>query len=683
MNAPAPVISGPVPGGDARTRQIVDALDPEFLWIVGWDWRTRVIFTPREHPVLGVPDCCVKDCRRAVVPGSTRCSGCEKAWRKSGLSAEEFARTARGRPLRVGQVMCRVPECARPAGSVGMALCAPHHRQRKDTLKLPLEDFLHHPAVIPHVSTGHCEVTVCDRLRDYENARYCAAHVRKLKDARHGGRIIDEEAWRRTAPPIHADRQLCLRGLPDRVVAELLYGLQTRTQVGARTWDSYLRPFIDRLRQTQVPTVEAMSDPKVFSSLAHAKASQGVASTMLAWLGRLGATPESESRKDVWDLRIFTGHGGTLDFTRISQPSLREAVKHWAYDDLPRRRSKRPGSVVQPYVTAMNLLSESLRLQRDDAGVNPAGLHRRDIIAFCNRLAFLTETRKISAHTRSKTVRNVALVLTRIRTLGLTHPGQVMAGLPVDFRFQPDDTPDEPEESEAGKDLPDAVMRQLCDHLDDLEALISREVRVGTELLMDTGRRPQEIRGLPYDCLAQDPDGSTVLVYDNHKSFRIGRRLPIGKATAGVITAQQQRVRSMFPDTPAAELKLLPSMRANPHGTKAIHSIGEGHRQWVDALPDFLVPATVQEDGRPVTRMLPFDKARIYPYAYRHCYAQRHADAGVAPDVLKELMDHTDLKTTQNYYRNSRELHQMGEKPQVTRSGRSLARTPSSYNLTA
>jgi hypothetical protein len=53
--------------------------------------------------------------------------------------------------------------------------------------------------------------------------------------------------------------------------------------------------------------------------------------------------------------------------------------------------------------------------------------------------------------------------------------------------------------------------------------------------------------------------------------------------------------------------------------------------------------------------MLPFDKSRIFPYPYRHSYVQRHADAGVAPDVLKELMDHSDLKTTQTYYRVSEE----------------------------
>ncbi|RSM80620.1 transposase [Amycolatopsis sp. WAC 01375] len=52
-----------------------------------------------------------------------------------------------------------------------------------------------------------------------------------------------------------------------------------------------------------------------------------------------------------------------------------------------------------------------------------------------------------------------------------------------------------------------------------------------------------------------------------------------------------------------------------------------------------------------VTRMLPFDKAKINLYSYRHTYAQRHADAGVEPDVLRELMDHKKLSTTQIYYR--------------------------------
>ena len=46
-----------------------------------------------------------------------------------------------------------------------------------------------------------------------------------------------------------------------------------------------------------------------------------------------------------------------------------------------------------------------------------------------------------------------------------------------------------------------------------------------------------------------------------------------------------------------------------------------------------------------------FDKTRIVPYAWRHSYAQRHADAGVPIDVLAELLDHRNLNVTRRYYR--------------------------------
>ena len=54
----------------------------------------------------------------------------------------------------------------------------------------------------------------------------------------------------------------------------------------------------------------------------------------------------------------------------------------------------------------------------------------------------------------------------------------------------------------------------------------------------------------------------------------------------------------------------------------------------------------------------------MFPYAYRHTYAQRHADAGVPVDVLRELLDHDSMDTTRIYY-NPWELHQTGAFPQV------------------
>ena len=76
-------------------------------------------------------------------------------------------------------------------------------------------------------------------------------------------------------------------------------------------------------------------------------------------------------------------------------------------------------------------------------------------------------------------------------------------------------------------------MRQLCGHLPALEDVSCRETRVAAELIIDTGRRPDEICALPWDCLEYDEPGhEPVLVYFNHKSARQGRRLPVAQATA-------------------------------------------------------------------------------------------------------------------------------------------------------
>jgi hypothetical protein len=196
-------------------------------------------------------------------------------------------------------------------------------------------------------------------------------------------------------------------------------------------------------------------------------------------------------------------------------------------------------------------------------------------------------------------------------------------------------------------------MRFLCEHLDQLEEMGNREIRLATELIIDTGRRPDEICQLMLDCLDRDEHGKPVLIYDNFKANRPGRRLPITEPTAAVIEQQQRHIRARFPDEPIDQLKLLAAPTKNPHGRRGITCgwVSKRHRDWVNQLPEIKVPLTVEIDGKLVRQMLPFDKCRIVLYAYRHTYAQRHADAGVLVDVLRELMDHRQLTTTQGYYR--------------------------------
>ena len=215
----------------------------------------------------------------------------------------------------------------------------------------------------------------------------------------------------------------------------------------------------------------------------------------------------------------------------------------------------------------------------------PAGLGRADIEAFLHRLAFLSAGGQLSAYCRVKTCQDAGRVLTEIRSLGLTRSSGPAAGLADDFTLTAGDVPAKADPGEPGRDVPAEIMRQICGHLPGLEqAVSSRETRIAVELLMDTGRRPAEICTLEWDCLARDADGTPVLVYDNAKAHRLRRRLPISEHTATLITEQKLAVRERFPATPPGQLKLLPSRRLNPAGSRPVtedNLIGR-HRIWLD-----------------------------------------------------------------------------------------------------
>ncbi|MFE1315478.1 tyrosine-type recombinase/integrase [Streptomyces sp. NPDC058755] len=630
---------------DASSSALWAAVDPEFLAVLGWSAEVRVLFFPHDHPLLGMPLCRAKGCLQTSVAGGL-CSGCRICWRAAGKPPlEEFAEMDRPR-RQVGVEDCAVTGCPRPFKSWRQPVCSTHLAQL-ERRQVTLEEFLTLEDVVPLPAFGPCEVASCHRDRDGK-APYCHAHqVRWSKAVSRGLSQEEEDRWRRTTPPVTANNEVSLRGLPERVVAEILYGIQARTQEGFQTTQFLLRNLTNRLRELELPSLTAV-EPGHLS-----RGARGLCNSLVTLVGRFGLTPEGERTKDVWNGAVF-GLSGHLRFTAIHQPWLREAAKEWAFFSIPQRRGQAISSV-QDILGAFALLSESLRLQREDHGNDIRAVGRRDITAFTNRIAFLRNTGVISARRSVVACRYVRSNLARMRSLGLTRPGQPLHGLADDFALLAEDIPDDPEDTEAGKDLPVEVMRQICEHLPSLVGTKrnGNENRVAVELLIDTGRRPQEICQLRWDCLKRDADGQHVLIYDNYKANRKGRRLPISQATAGVITRQQELIRADFPATPTADLMLLPTRVANPHGRKPITAgwLSGRHREWIRSLPEFLVPTRVETEGQPVTKMLPFDKSKIFLYAYRHTYCQRHADAGVPVDVLRELMDHRRLDTTQAYYR--------------------------------
>ncbi|GAB2837499.1 hypothetical protein GCM10027073_74490 [Streptomyces chlorus] len=207
-----------------------------------------------------------------------------------------------------------------------------------------------------------------------------------------------------------------------------------------------------------------------------------------------------------------------------------------------------------------------------------------------------------------------------------------------------------------GKAIPESVIRQLDAHLDtlgtgstygcrdiapDARQLLYRTMYI---VLRDTGRRPLEIVSLARDCL-EIHNGQPTLIWDNHKRKRHRRRLPITTSTADAIRIWQA-CRDQLHLPAKGDRYLFPSLTAlsdAPHISSTY--LSDALRLWADALPQLHAEGTDSKGQR-----LLFDRSLIYPYAFRHSYAQRHADAGTPVDVLRELMDHKSIAMTQRYY---------------------------------
>lgn len=565
-------------GIDPATARLAALIDARFLSEAGWDPHERVLSLPSAHALLGWAVCQSRGCEQQVYGGNRMCGVCQGTKSVSPLDDQ------------------RDPTRASQARS--------------------------------------CLVETCPRDRRRRN--YCCAHYARLLVRRRDEAGFDEVWWCRTEPAIEDSGQVSLHGIPVPVLVQVLYGLQQRTRAGTKTKVTVLRRAAGELRQAQPA---GLTDLVLDTSSGQHQVLRYFARDVR----RVGIHPETEWVKDVWDLSAF-GLGGYLTFTKISQGWLRESAKRWAVDDLPKRRGKKPEGSVQQYLMSLAALSDSLRAAREDHGNNPTLLGRNDIDVFLQRLAFLTASGQMSTGNRIRICRELKRLLGRVRALGLTRPGGPAAGLGEDVTLARSDVPEAPEPAEANRDLPAEIMRQLCEQLPVLEHTVSsRESRVAVELLIDTGRRPDEICALPWDCLEYDKDTQApVLVYDNHKNARNGRRLPIAQTTAELIIGQKDHVREQFPNTTLAQLKLFPAAHSNPDGRASVteSQLGSRHRVWIDTLPPLL-----RADGTE------YDKTRIVPYAYRHTYAQRHADAGIPIDVLGTLMDHRNLNTTKHYYR--------------------------------
>jgi hypothetical protein len=508
---------------DGAAARLARMLEPDFLTEAGWDPRTRVLSLPARHRLLGRRVCRAEGCERTVHSGLPLvCLRCFTRMTRLGMSAAEIDNTPElpAAPPRARH--CAVPGCQRAPTVRQAVLCEPHAKKfRTRRPPMSMEQFLADARVRPMPPMPPCQVAACTRAADGAGG-YCNPHYQRWRIARRTNRELDQRWWRVRESGVAEPGQVNLRALPALVVVEVLFGVQQRIRGGAKITDVELRVLCDALRRQQVTSIGTGE-----VELVRNKPLRSVLGAVSRHVRRALADPGSEQAKDTWDLAIF-GHRGNLSFTGITQPWLAQAAKRWAGEQLPRHRG-RGAARVRGKINGLRLLSEYLGC-RPDRGLVAQMLGRHDVEGFLNRLAYLESTGQISRYRRNGICRDVREVLAGIRALGLTRPGQPAAGLAGDFALERGDIPTDPERGEPGRDLPPEIMTTLCANLDTLEPT---EVRTAAQLGIDTGRRPEDILGLPLHCLDWDKDGGAVLVYDNGKANRLARRLPISKTEFG------------------------------------------------------------------------------------------------------------------------------------------------------
>ena len=639
------------------------ALDVEALMKVGYDPAGQVFAPSPKHPIFGFDECAVQDCESVAVQAGM-CSPCARRWRRApsaGMSREEFIASPRLQNVlgRKRQVLCRVccvPGFERPASSA-LGLCLLCTRSFLRSLVPSVDEWIAggqprkcrrtpRPPAKPRATYGRCDR--CGRWAAHPRPRSC-------QPCRFRWRELGKPDWMVWCQehPMRAavdTRVLTFAaGVPERLRLEFLIGVQDAIdgEVKFNAWRD-LTCLAARLGRIGVESV---------LELDHAPAGSTGAEMLLKriqWsVEKALVDVDAELARDVWRLGLLRRDGArqNLDMTTLTQPWLRELFRDWAREALGTTRN---AFYLNATLCQMRRLSESLRT-RADGGNDMTAVGRRDIEQFLMRLAGLTSTGRIANVTHCDCVIMVRSVLRRARDRGLTAPGGPLHGLPDTFAVYESDNPHREErdpDDEVGRSLPNLVIKQLASGqaLAFLTELSNEDVADAVELLIRTGRRPTEICHLTETCLQWDErvreDGSLdrqpVLVYRPEKTPKRSKRLPVHARETLIIKRARERTRARFPEMAAGKLPLFPQQTQNRSGKVPLGSSKISHavRAWARGMPELL-----DSDGTP------YDRERVYAYAFRHFYAQRLADKGCSPHLLMDIMDHRSFATTEGYCR--------------------------------
>lgn len=629
-----------------------------------WDQSTWLFIGDMSNPQTVSRPCATCGIARR---SSGLCRHCGRAYRRSGLTLEEFtatytppARQNRPGERREGTCLVRRDGVRCERMPLAQGLCEDHnirwhvykHGRRSASLKRWSTTI-----AIPFEALPDCMVLGCEVESSYATG-LCILHRTRYR--RSGSRATMQQ-WARTQPPHLAMNMFSLVPLAEQMRWELLYALQRRDARNGRMDASAVRSVVTTLGSTQ-SLATIFGTPK-FERLQARQVRNANSTAHLFEFARTlhDAYEEVNGRahtdRQVWDLVTMglahdpATHGGSrrrkgaLDFTPITVSWLNDVTRRWAQAELTRV----PTYIVVETIRAAAAASEGLA-RRPGGGEDLASLEVADMDAVVE--AFRVLSRRDGKGLLTVQTRRILFA----RFIDLLDYGRAtgpLRDMSASFIRQHHHTIADTEprsEERARQGLPELVIRLLDDNLDALASgrlhsslnaeQVKQMFRCVYILLRDTGRRPGEICQLRADCLLDGTEPE--LIWDNVKGKRLGRRLPISQQTASAIRDWQHVRANLLIAEPSADYLFPARSSAAPIPYLRTQTVGDALRIWAAWINDNVVLPTGQ------TR--PLEGVSVYAYAFRHSYAQRHADAGVPVDVLRDLMDHKSISTTMGYY---------------------------------
>lgn len=651
--------------GESWTDYLAARFAPD--WRPGeWQPDRWVLVVDPDDPGNRVTSCSRPGCTTRLGSGKAACPSCRSEANFAGVAVRELSqktmRTWSSCTVEAGAVRCPLP-----ANSFG--LCRTHQARLRAYAKrqggVSPADAAVQAAWVVRVRprplpSQPCQVSDCARpaLRidqPCSGAILCDVCDRSAKFAINHGQATGREDWLRR----YAERlpvwTIDFSQLPSPLREEAVFAVQTHDLRGTALFDvECWRKLIGWLARQELATLVDLDFTAAVelgrswnSTNVRALIRHSIQAVTTAHRAYAGYDPEVEMLLHLTDLglrqtktrRTPVRLVEPIDLSLIPQDWLREALRRWILD------AREPWGCIKEAQSIVATVGEALTNKLADNGHDPTRLN-----AAAMTIAVRALHERWAPNDRLTTGRATTIYARLARWWQLCDHARrtnLWHNIPAGFARDPKLhtarglRPGRRDEGNRADVPPPAVVAYLRNNLDLIDwGRYPTRHQTAMALLIDTGRRPIEVVSLRADCIIGKEDGYW-LRWDNHKSGRLDQRLPIDRTTVGAVRDWQQTMK----EDGLRSTWLFPSTASQLDTHISEHGLATTLRRLRDQLPP-MEGMVSDVDGVAV----PPDVTTIHPYSFRHAFCQRHADAGTAPDVLRQLMDHDNFLTTMGYY---------------------------------